>query len=121
MRAFGYVAAAFSALLVIGGLVFLCCAAQCSDGHDDGYSIGTLINVRNEGMLWSRPAATLLHSGEMKGDEFGMDEGLYQQAIGYADRRERVKVGYSHRYACWAWNYASCTFITSIQPDPGDK
>lgn len=89
------------------------------ESHEDGYSVGTLINVRNEGVLWSRPAATLLHSGEMKGDEFALDEGLEKQAIDFADHSARVKVKYAHRYICWKWNYASCNIITDIQPDPG--
>ena len=116
-----WIAGIATGTLAVMFTVFLACAMNCGDSHDDGYSIGTLINVRHEGMLWSRPAATLLHSGEMKGDEFAMDPGLYQQAMKAADARARVKVGYSERYTCWAWNYASCRIITSIAPDPGTK
>ena len=104
--------------LVVMVAVGVAICARTGDAHENGYSIGTLINVRHEGMLWSRPAATLLHSGEMKGDEFGMEPSLYEAAMKYADRRQRVKVGYADRFQCWAWNYANCRFIVSIEPDP---
>lgn len=91
------------------------------EAHEDGYSVGTLINVHQEGMLWARPAATLLHSGEMKGDEFALDEGLEAAATEYADRSERVRVKYVHRYICWKWNYSSCNIITAIEPAPVSK
>lgn len=88
--------------------------------HEDGWSVGTLINVRLEGMLWERPAATLLHTGEMKGEDFALDDGLLDQARVLADRSARVRVHTVHRYACWAWNYARCEIITSVEPDPDD-
>lgn len=106
-------------LLALGTALALGCRA--GNSHDDGYSVGTLINVRQEGVLWSRPAATLLHTGEMKGDEFALDPavpGLYEQAMHFADHSARVKIKYAHRYVCWAWNYASCNIIVGIEPDP---
>jgi hypothetical protein len=89
--------------------------------HEDGDSVGTLINVRMEGMLWERPAATLLHTGEMKGEDFAMDPGLLDQAKALADRSARVRVHAVHRYACWAWNYSRCEIITSITEDAVPK
>lgn len=110
------ISAALTALVfVIGGA----CGIRCGSSHEDGYSVGTLINVRLEGAIWERPAATLLHTGEMKGDEFALDDGLFEKAKDLADRSARVRVEYAHRYACWAWNYASCAIITKIELDPG--
>jgi hypothetical protein len=94
---------------------------RCGASHEDGYSVGTLINVRQEGALWARPAATLLHTGEMKGDEFALDDNLFALARTVADRSARVRVEYIHRYVCWAWNYASCNIITKIEEDPIEK
>ena len=99
----------------------LACGVRVGNGHEDGYSVGTLINVREEGVMWSRPAATLLHTGELKGDEFALDtEEVYRVAAPFADHSTRVKVRYAHRWVCWAWNYASCNIITAIEPDPSD-
>lgn len=114
-------------LILTIGIVGILCAGLGGAGcvrtghsHEDGWSVGTLINVREEGMLWERPAATLLHTGEMKGEDFALDDGLLDQARALADRSARVRVRAVHRYVCWAWNYAMCEIITDIQPDPGD-
>lgn len=107
-------------LVVLFGCFFVF-TARCGGSHEDGYSVGTLINVRKEGALWSRPAGTLLHTGEMKGDEFALDNNLFAQARTFADRSARVRVEYIHRYVCWAWNYASCNIITKIEEDPIEK
>ena len=110
-------------LVAVPALVGLTCSVRTGDSHEDGSSVGTLINVREEGVLWPRPAATLLHSGEMKGDEFAIenDPDLLAKARKFADEAARVKVTYISRYVCWAWNYASCTIITGIEPDPAEK
>ncbi len=109
-------------VVTLGTCAVTVIGVRLGDSHDDGYSVGTLINVRDEGVLWSRPAATLLHTGEMKGDEFALDTPeLLVKANHFADQSARVKVKYAHRYVCWAWNYASCNIITDIQPDPGLK
>ena len=110
----------FWTLGIWGGLatIFVLCTVRCGESHESGYSVGTLINVREEGVFWDCPAATLLHTGEMKGDEFALDDGLFALARNVADRSARVRVSYVHRYLCWAWNYASCNIITSIEEDP---
>lgn len=116
------------AVMISASKFFAVCAAAClaivlfcarrGDAHEDGVSVGTLINVRTEGVLFENPAATLLHTGELKGDEFGLEPGLEQRAREFADRSARVRVQYSARYVCWRWNYSSCTFITAIEEDP---
>ncbi len=108
------IASVLAALAIAFVLVF----ARIGNAHEDGYSVGTLINVRKEGMLFSRPAATLLHSGEMKGDEFALEPELFERARELADRSPRVRVEYSNRYVCWSWNYANCDVITKIDEAP---
>jgi prepilin-type N-terminal cleavage/methylation domain-containing protein len=104
-------------LLLVGSIGGAGCVRRGSS-HEDGWSVGTLINVRMEGALWERPAATLLHTGEMKGEDFALDDGLLDQARELADQSARVRVHAVHRYMCWAWNYARCEIITAIALDP---
>lgn len=96
--------------------------ASCHAGgsHSDGYAVGTLINVRDQGLVWDRPMVTLLHVGEMKADandDFALDDGLLQRAQDFSAKNERVRVQFVQRYVCWSWNYAKCDIITDIQPD----
>lgn len=108
-------------VIVLALLTLVILFIRCESSHEDGYSVGTLINVRNEGVLWTRPAGTLLHTGEMQGEDFALDDGLFTQARVLADKSSRVRVEYATRYICWAWNYASCNIITKIEEDPGEK
>lgn len=109
-----YVSAGFLAVLI----AIVCLGTHCGSSHEDGYAVGTLINVHNEGVIFARPAVTLLHTGEMKGQEFSMDQGLFDKARELADRSARVRVEYAERYLCFRWNYASCNIITKIEEDP---
>lgn len=104
-------------LLLVVGVGFGACTTHISDHHRDGVSVGTLINVRDEGAVWSRPSFKLLHSGEMAGEDFAVDsEALKTQADNLALTGARVKVKYFERYICWKWNYSSCKVAYEITP-----
>lgn len=98
--------------------IFLTFTLRMGSHHRDGVSVGTLINVRDEGVLWGNPSGELLHSGEMAGEDFAIEgAALEVTARAFASTGERVRVRYIERYVCWAWNYAACKVAVEITPD----
>lgn len=83
----------------------------------DGYSVGTIVNVANHGVLWSRPEVFVLHTGEMKAEDFGIDERLVDVAEKFSGTGVRVRIHYTEFLLCWAWNYANCAVIDGIEPE----
>ena len=103
-------------IVVTVGLFFLITLRVGSPG--EGVSVGTIVNVANHGVLWSRPEIYVLHAGEMKAEEYGISEEAVSQAQAYSSAGIRVRVHYTEYLTCWAWNYANCSVVDRIEPDP---
>ena len=103
-------------LVILGALAIA--AVGCRTGHPgDGTSVGTIVNVANHGLLWSRPEVYVLHTGEMKAEEFGIEESLVPVAQQYSGTGTRLRIHYTEYLFCAAWNYANCAVIDKIDPE----
>jgi len=111
-----FVLGGIGVLAAILGITFVAVSAR-SGSPGDGYSVGTIVNVANHGVFWSRPEVYVLHTGEMKADDFGIEESLVSTAEKYSGTGVRVRVHYTEYLLCWAWNYANCAVIDGIEPE----
>ncbi len=102
----------FAFMIVMGGSAF-----HTGDHTGDGTSVGTVINVAHVGFWWQVDEVYILHRGEMKAEEFGIDAGIVDQAKHFADQGTRVRIHYTSSYICGAWRVANCDVIDRIEPD----
>jgi hypothetical protein len=107
------------ALVVVGGPLL---TVRCGGAPSEGYSVGTIVNVANEGFLFPRPALYHLHAGEMDSEPFAIeDDKLAAEARRYSETNQRVRLHYREYLVCWRWNYASCTVVDRIEPVTTEK